>query len=636
MLAGYAILFIANVDLPIPRKNRTWQETQASKPRQVEKPETYNYVFKFAQRSYGGDTSSSVVYIYGELIRNFLKTLTREDGGPSFRANEELVSVEICKNSQSILLIADNFCLFLFFFIQNRDDLKFIYHRRYELAAMQDKERAQSPAVTNHELIFEIQAALDLIDEEFSDVADELSSLPEGEITYDLLWTLFPPRSFVTSQDTFGQQLVHRVRATRYVLLPNGKPEYFQIAADYIDSNGKKTGFVPVIMLQIPAFRSSRLILQLRHYPFNLRPSYLEDRGTLISRADKVLRLYGQHLQEYQGHASRDPSNPQANWLNNYFKSHGRIVLDPTTLNRVQPNSRLIPHIVQSLSDLTDDQKLLVNPVLYGFSLGDKMWGAFAVTLLHDVEWNDNIFDDLVISDDQKQFMRALVESHSTSGFDDFVRDKGRGLIGLLAGPPGVGKTLTAEAVAEIARRPLYMISSGELGSQPESVQKGLDTLMELAEAWHAVVLLDEADVFLVERDDTNLVRNAITSIFLRRLEYYQGILILTTNRHASFDPAFKSRIHFYLDYPDLDVDTRKILWRSFMARSAASGKVTVDVAEHELERLAEFPLNGRQIKNIINITQIVAVRRGIPITCEGIRIAMGFSHHLFEAGIAS
>ncbi|KAL6821724.1 P-loop containing nucleoside triphosphate hydrolase protein [Trichoderma sp. SZMC 28015] len=581
--------------------NWTWQETQASKPRQVEKPKSYNYIFKLAQRSQGG-ARSSVFYIYGELIRNVLKALTREDGGPSFRANEEL----------------------------NRDDLKFIYHRRHELAAMQDKERAQSPAVTNHELIFEIQAALDLVDEEFSDVADELSSFPRGEITYDLLWTLFPPGSFVTSQDTFGQQLVHRVRATKYISPAIGDP-YFQIEADYVDSNGRKMGFVPAVKLHIPDFRSSRLILQLRHYPLNLRPSYLEDREILISRADKVLRLYGQHLQEYQGHASQDPLNPQGV----KFNSHGRIVLDPITLSRVQPNSRLIPHIVQSLSNLTDDQKLLVNPVLYGFSLGDKMWGAFAVTLLHDVEWNDNILNDLVISDDQKQFMRALVESHSTSGFDDFVRDKGKGLIGLLAGPPGVGKTLTAEAVAEITRRPLYMISSGELGSQPESVQRGLDTLMELAEAWHAVVLLDEADVFLVERDDTNLVRNAITSIFLRRLEYYQGILILTTNRHASFDPAFKSRIHFYLDYPDLDVDTRRILWRSFMARSAASGKVTVDVAEHELEGLAEFPLNGRQIKNIMNITQIVAVRRGIPITCEGIRIAMGFSHHFFEAGIA-
>ncbi|PNP56836.1 hypothetical protein THARTR1_03134 [Trichoderma harzianum] len=581
--------------------HRTWKETKAKKPLKVETPETYNYVFKYAQRSYG-ETSSSIVYIYGELIRSVLKSLTREDGGPSFHANEEL----------------------------NRSDLKFIYHRRHELAIIQEKERAQSPAVTNHELIFEIEAALDLIDEEFSNVADTLSGLPQGEIIYDLLWTLFPPGSFVTSQDTFGQQLVHRVRATKFIFFSNGDPRCFQIKADYIDSNGEKTGFAPAVELEIPAFRSSKLILQLHHHPFKLRPTYDEDRETLISRTDKVLRLYGQQIQEYQGHASRDPLNLQGT----KFNSHGRIVLDPTTLNRVQPNNRFVPHISRSLSDLTDDQKLLVNPMLYGFSLGDKIWGAFAVSKLQDVEWNDDILNELVISDDQKQFMRALVESHSSSGFDDFVRDKGRGLVGLLAGPPGVGKTLTAEAVAEIARRPLYMISSGELGAQPETVQRALDTLMELAEAWHAVVLLDEADVFLVERDNTNLARNAITSIFLRRLEYYQGILILTTNRHASFDPTFKSRIHFYLDYPNLDADTRRILWRSFMARSAASGKVTVDVAEDELEGLAEFPLNGRQIKNIMNITQIVAVRRGIPITSEGIRMAMGFSHHLLEAGI--
>ncbi|KAL6695661.1 P-loop containing nucleoside triphosphate hydrolase protein [Trichoderma pleuroticola] len=562
----------------------TWKETKAKKPLKVETPETYNYVFKCVQRSYG-ETSSSIVYIYGELIRSVLKSLTREDGGPSFHANEEL----------------------------NRGDLKFIYHRRHELAIIQEKERAQSPAVTNHELIFEIQAALDLIDEEFSDVADTLSGLPQGEITYDLLWTLFPPGFFVTSQDTFGQQRVHRVRSTRFMFFPRGDPRCFQIKADYIDSNGEKTGFAPAVELEIPAFRSSKLILQLHHHPFKLRPTYDEDREAIISRTNKVLRLYGQQIQEYQGHASLDPLNPQGA----KFNSHGRIVLDPTTLNRVQPNNTFVPYISRSLSDLTDDQKLLVNPMLYGFSLGDKIWGAFAVSKLQDVEWNDDILNELVISDDQKQFMRALVESHSSSSFDDFVRDKGRG------------------TVAEIARRPLYMISSGELGAQPETVQRGLDTLMELAEAWHAVVLLDEADVFLVERDNTNLARNAITSIFLRRLEYYQGILILTTNRHASFDPAFKSRIHFYLDYPNLDADTRRILWRSFMARSAASGKVTVDVAEDELEGLAEFPLNGRQIKNIMNITQIVAVRRGIPITSEGIRMAMGFSHHLFEAGIA-
>jgi ATP-dependent 26S proteasome regulatory subunit len=52
---------------------------------------------------------------------------------------------------------------------------------------------------------------------------------------------------------------------------------------------------------------------------------------------------------------------------------------------------------------------------------------------------------------------------HET-GFEDFVVEKGKGLIGLLMGDPGIGETLTSEAIAETARMPLYMISSGELG----------------------------------------------------------------------------------------------------------------------------------------------------------------------------
>jgi SpoVK/Ycf46/Vps4 family AAA+-type ATPase len=236
-----------------------------------------------------------------------------------------------------------------------------------------------------------------------------------------------------------------------------------------------------------------------------------------------------------------------------------------------------------------------------------------------------------MIPEVQKEFVRDLVESHSESGFDDIVRDKGKGLVGLLSGPPGVGKTLTAEAVAEIARRPLYTITSGELGSKAESVQSGLDSLMELSEAWNAVVLLDEADVFLMERDNGNLARNAITSIFLRRLEYYQGILILTTNRQTTFDPAFKSRIHFTIDYPDLDASSRKEIWTTFITRASASGKVETNITDDECDKLAELPLNGRQIKNIINISQTVAVRRKTPITYERTRVAMRFSGHSFD-----
>lgn len=123
------------------------------------------------------------------------------------------------------------------------------------------------------------------------------------------------------------------------------------------------------------------------------------------------------------------------------------------------------------------------------------------------------------------------------------VQGKGKGLIGLLSGGPGCGKTLTAEAVAEVTMRPLYMVSAGELGTAPEKVDAQLTLVLELSYRWGAVLLLDEADVFLQERDTKEVARNALVSIFLRQLEYFQGILILTTNRIGECDAAFESTL---------------------------------------------------------------------------------------------
>ena len=96
-----------------------------------------------------------------------------------------------------------------------------------------------------------------------------------------------------------------------------------------------------------------------------------------------------------------------------------------------------------------------------------------------------------------------------------YVKDKGRRLIGLLIGPPGVGKILSAEAIAGVVGRPLYMLSSGELGDKPNYMDGNLKNILELARIWGAVLLLDEADVFLSKRDDISMERNAIVSILL-------------------------------------------------------------------------------------------------------------------------
>ncbi|TDZ74844.1 hypothetical protein CTRI78_v000413 [Colletotrichum trifolii] len=78
---------------------------------------------------------------------------------------------------------------------------------------------------------------------------------------------------------------------------------------------------------------------------------------------------------------------------------------------------------------------------------------------------------------------------------------------------------------------PLYAVSGGARGHEVAQMHDRLSGILKLASHWKAVLLLDEADVFLAQRTITDIERNAIVSIFLRELEYYQGILPLTTNQ---------------------------------------------------------------------------------------------------------
>jgi SpoVK/Ycf46/Vps4 family AAA+-type ATPase len=85
----------------------------------------------------------------------------------------------------------------------------------------------------------------------------------------------------------------------------------------------------------------------------------------------------------------------------------------------------------------------------------------------------------------------------------------------------------------------------------------------------------------------------SLTTAFLRTLEYYEGMMFLTTNRLTDFDPAMMSRVHIALCYPDLGHDARKKIWESFLERAP---KGEVKLRSKELEKLAARNLNGRQV----------------------------------------
>lgn len=114
--------------------------------------------------------------------------------------------------------------------------------------------------------------------------------------------------------------------------------------------------------------------------------------------------------------------------------------------------------------------------------------------------------------------LKSLVDAHhmetdNKAGFDDFVKGKGRGLIINLFGPPGVGKTFSAEATSEHVRRPLYIVDGGDLGIHAAALDKALKEIFDIATVWKAIVLIDEADVFLERREMSDLNRNAMVAV---------------------------------------------------------------------------------------------------------------------------
>lgn len=101
-----------------------------------------------------------------------------------------------------------------------------------------------------------------------------------------------------------------------------------------------------------------------------------------------------------------------------------------------------------TMAALTADELLLCSATLKGYSLRNKKWLTFSIGAVKDIRYNEGAFDSLVLPEDHKELILALTESQvaNKGRFDDVIQGKGKGMIMLLSGPPGVGKTLTAES----------------------------------------------------------------------------------------------------------------------------------------------------------------------------------------------
>jgi AAA+ superfamily predicted ATPase len=150
--------------------------------------------------------------------------------------------------------------------------------------------------------------------------------------------------------------------------------------------------------------------------------------------------------------------------------------------------------------------------------------------------------------------------------------------------------------------KPLLIVNVSEVGINPAMAERKFQRLYSLAMRWEAILLLDEADVMLEERQRADLGRNALVSVLLRVLEYSQGIIIMTSNRVGVFDEAVRSRINLAVRYPQLTKDQSSAIFNYFINQLGSN-------VEHCLEGRYEVVvdatnnsnLNGRQIRNVIS-----------------------------------
>ncbi|TFK33931.1 P-loop containing nucleoside triphosphate hydrolase protein [Crucibulum laeve] len=491
------------------------------------------------------------------------------------------------------------------------------------LKARMSTERSKE--VPDEAIITDLQVALDYIEEDLTSTFDDLEKLSSGNsITFNLLWTIFAPNTLVynyhqhTEQDRILKVLRFAIRMRR------DYSKYALITCAVITNDGNSFGIAEE-PIEIDEFSGARLVQDLPLYPLKDHSRCHEIKTMAIERGKRFALLDEPAYGEISGPAVREIRNAKDEPIMKKFNTYGRLMVDPSAFRTFQANCVFNLRVIMRLrrEQLTDEEYMICTPIVLGFCFGVKEWAGYALDRMQNIKWSDESFESLVLGSKQKLLIHALVKQHDvrSSKFDDIIQGKGKGLIGLLAGPPGCGKTLTAEAVAESTQRPLYCISAGELGTEPRQVDKALIQILEIAQRWKAVLLLDEADVFLFQRDDRDVVRNALVSIFLRQLEYYQGILFLTTNMIAQCDSAFESRIHFTINYPPLDYSSRRQVWKTFIKRASPT-----EVTDADIDTLANEDMNGRQIKNTISTAQSIALSEEKELAAEHIRTVLEVS----------
>ena len=224
-----------------------------------------------------------------------------------------------------------------------------------------------------------------------------------------------------------------------------------------------------------------------------------------------------------------------------------------------------------------------------------------------------------------------LVDSTSDDDAQDIIEGKSQAVIITCIGGPGLGKTLLAEVLAEDSRRPLYKVPADQLGLNSDELERTLTTILRRAERWRCVLMIDEANAYVHARGH-DIVQNALVGVFLRRLEYYKGVLVLTTNQTTEdgkldIDDAILSRSNAVIRFKKPTLTKAAQIWKN----QADLLKVTEELdwnkiaLETNVMPGGDQGRSGRSIRQLLRLSIKRAAYRKEPLTLDIIKSSVKY-----------
>ncbi|KAL0939826.1 P-loop containing nucleoside triphosphate hydrolase (ATPase) [Colletotrichum truncatum] len=492
-----------------------------------------------------------------------------------------------------------------------------------------------------------LKILLEFLDNEvMEDVREEKERNKRGFSTFDWRWVAYKPGVTVVERQIHGDWEASVVHSVTGGVLEN-PPKQWCVQSWRLDWDGTYIERVWAGEVTWPKFDGERpettVANETRFTDPTVDDSYLHDEVTkgLIENGKRFVQVLNPACYHHRGKTASFPYNEVEGLAMVDMKSyHAYCPGDvPSTIgeedirnwtsectcdvcqrkhngNHSKAKAPLFIDVggVSKDGRISNHEYLLFPSKVVAYVFRTRSWEDVHLRNLFEPQFDENMISHLVMSEQRLKTLKALSKSFArvtqhgeelknSRWSADFVRGKGNGLIFLLHGKPGVGKTCTAECIAEFTRRPLMILTSSDIGTEPREVEDNLTANFKRAMKWGAVLLIDEADVFMERRTTSDLTRNSLVAGFLRALEFYDGILFLTTNRVGSFDDAFISRIHIQLYYPDFTDDERQRVWKTFIDKLAKDRgdtmRLTIDAKEYiQSTRKHGIKWNGREIRN--------------------------------------